>query len=1068
MKKLKFLLIAISFIMAAGVFSACKDADRNSTPDSTPIESTPGDSTPEEVKYTVSFETNGGSSVSAVEITEGEVIRLGDYITSKENAYFYSWCFDEALTERAPSSFVPNADVTLYAEWGEEEKYLLSFETGDGSAIESVLYAPNAYLSAPEDPTLDNYAFAGWYKDAEYTREFTFFGNTMPRRNVTVYAKWTELFAIHFNSMGGSEVASLQGEVGEEVSAPEAPVKENYVFEGWFEDEACMKAYKITKIPEKTLTLYAGWHEQQKDVAIRLHLNNDLAEDVPVSVSGNEGDKLADETAIDQFLVVLSDALKPYFLDETIDAVKNPVYNFNGWTYDAEGKEGFDGTIPQSEGVLDLYATWSRSSMYCEIKFLATDAGENDIVYYVVKNTTIADAIIKEIEEPLQEKYGALGCEVDGFYTSAGLRYVSGQSVVMDMELSPYLYSIDLVYEYVAVTNASNNQVYGYAVKGYDPESTVVSKDMDSLMLTIPEYYDDGENGSRAVLWVYDEAFKDYPITEVHLPKRLMGIGIEAFRNTKITKVEVPSPVFEIDDYAFADCDMLDTVIFKGTSVSWLGSKIFLNTIYEKSMERDDAGFIFFDKNHAIIYGYEGTATEITTPEQANIIAGGAFRGDTVLKKVTLNDKLYLACDRAFEGSALEEVVLGRSFRSIGEYMFKDCVNLTTVTFTYEYNVAYLGTGMFQGCTALESIDLSMLSNLQLLNPYTFYGCTKLSEVKIPRGTTTNTGIVSNFVAVGQYAFAECTSLRTIVFPTSLAMLDSHCFENSAITSLTLTSSLQILGEYAFANCDNLQAINLRAMALLTTIEEGTFKDCDNLRYVILSDYVTEVKDSVFEGCDKLLYVDFGTSASSQLKVIGNRVFAECPSLRKIVLNGVLNADEPVVFGADVFLNAGYTLDDGVFRAPVVYVKAGAPDYSTTSKWKNGNVMYSFVEIYSIAFENTEYATLTIKPIDRAAPTLTLTSPVLQLSASEENKELDLLAYFREIELFTVSDNDSKPEDCDIAITTVKHIANGEETKLSENEGKYDLSAVGTYAITLAASDEFGNTTQVVVQIVVS
>ena len=42
------------------------------------------------------------------------------------------------------------------------------------------------------------------------------------------------------------------------------------------------------------------------------------------------------------------------------------------------------------------------------------------------------------------------------------------------------------------------------------------------------------------------------------------------------------------------------------------------------------------------------------------------------------------------------------------------------------------------------------------------------------------------------------------------------------------------------------------------------------------------------------------------------------------------------------------------------------------------------------------------------------------------------------------------------------------ETTVSAKEGKYDISAIGTYAVTLGASDEFGNTTTITVQIVVS
>ena len=103
-------------------------------------DSSESSSAEQEMFYTVSFETNGGSAVNSVTVKAGETITLGDYIPEKAGFYFYGWSLDEAFTARANNLFVVEENVTLYAEWGTEEKYLLSFETNGGSAIEPVLY----------------------------------------------------------------------------------------------------------------------------------------------------------------------------------------------------------------------------------------------------------------------------------------------------------------------------------------------------------------------------------------------------------------------------------------------------------------------------------------------------------------------------------------------------------------------------------------------------------------------------------------------------------------------------------------------------------------------------------------------------------------------------------------------------------------------------------------------------------------------------------------------------------------------------------------------------------------
>ena len=128
-------------------------------------------------------------------------------------------------------------DTTLpSSESGEQTGYRLSFDSCGGTPVDAVNYAKHAYLVAPEEPTREGYRFDGWYWDAEYTREFIFATNTMPAADITVYAKWTKLYTVTFDSRGGSHVNDVTGEAGEALAAPESPILANYVFDGWFTD----------------------------------------------------------------------------------------------------------------------------------------------------------------------------------------------------------------------------------------------------------------------------------------------------------------------------------------------------------------------------------------------------------------------------------------------------------------------------------------------------------------------------------------------------------------------------------------------------------------------------------------------------------------------------------------------------------------------------------------------------------------------------------------------------------------------------------------------------------------
>ncbi len=67
-------------------------------------------------------------------------------------------------------------------------------------------------------------------------------------------------FTVKFDTDGGSHVDSCKVMHSETVPVPEDPVKEGFVFDGWYLDQACTVEWDIEndKVSE-SMTLYAGW-----------------------------------------------------------------------------------------------------------------------------------------------------------------------------------------------------------------------------------------------------------------------------------------------------------------------------------------------------------------------------------------------------------------------------------------------------------------------------------------------------------------------------------------------------------------------------------------------------------------------------------------------------------------------------------------------------------------------------------------------------------------------------------------------------------------------------------------
>lgn len=145
-----------------------------------------------ETANVVKFVTNEGTAVKSVSVKVGESLDLSDVLTEKDGMYFIGWYLDEELTVPASNHLTPEGNVTLYARWGTEETFTLTFDSQGGSAVAAQEYLGGAYLKAPEAPTNGEMVFGGWYYDADCTEVFNFIGFTMPKKDMTVYAKWVE------------------------------------------------------------------------------------------------------------------------------------------------------------------------------------------------------------------------------------------------------------------------------------------------------------------------------------------------------------------------------------------------------------------------------------------------------------------------------------------------------------------------------------------------------------------------------------------------------------------------------------------------------------------------------------------------------------------------------------------------------------------------------------------------------------------------------------------------------------------------------------------------------------
>lgn len=71
-------------------------------------------------------------------------------------------------------------------------------------------------------------------------------------------------FTVNFDTNGGSHIESVKVMHSQTVDIEEDPVKEGYIFTGWYTDRDCTESFDIeTDTVTAGMTLYAGWEKSE-------------------------------------------------------------------------------------------------------------------------------------------------------------------------------------------------------------------------------------------------------------------------------------------------------------------------------------------------------------------------------------------------------------------------------------------------------------------------------------------------------------------------------------------------------------------------------------------------------------------------------------------------------------------------------------------------------------------------------------------------------------------------------------------------------------------------------------
>ena len=845
--------------------------------------------------YSVSFNVNGGTSVSSQTIEE-------DYLATEPTTERKGYTFDKWDYDFSKPII---KDTTISASWNIiTYNVYYDLNVPSDSISQDVDNSMNVTTYTVEDaitfqtPSRKGYRFTGWDKNIEK--------GTIG--DVSVTASWEAIkydIVYDFGDADSVSKATNNTQNPSKYTIEDAitfaePSRTGYTFIAWDKSIACGTI--------DTQTITASWE------AIKYDIVYDFADADSVSKATNNTQNPS-----------------KYTIE---DAITFAEPSRKGYTFIAWDKSIASGTI----GTQTITASWKIVEYD-----IVYDFGDSKSVSKATNNAqnpskyTIEDAIT--FAEPSRDHYTFVAWNIDKIAPGT----TDTQTIVADWIAEQHTITYVLSNGW---TNSKNN-ITAYTIENqtitlYDAikgeslfcgwyldeecKNHIATIDASTMCdYTLYAYADDsatkGLSIENGIVKGYSGTLTDVVIPSYYKGYNVTSIGSSAFYYCSgLTSIIIPDSVTSIASGAFRGCSGLTNM-----TLPFVGASKTASNGYDQVF-----GYIFgYIINNSSVPGatlqYYSSPKYyyyyITSSIKSVTITGGqipynAFYSCSGLTSVTIGNGVTSIGNFAFEGcSGLTSVTIPDSVTSIGHDAFRGCTGLTSVTLSD--SVTIIDDNSFRNCTGLTSVTIP--DSVTSIGAGAFYNCSKLQNIYITDIAAwcniSGLGRLMDYGSSNKNLYVNNELVTSVTIPDGVTSIPSYAFRNcSGLTNMTIPDSVTSIGSSAFEGCSGLTSIyyaghvaswcgisglgNLMSSSRtlyidenkieghlvipdsVTSIGNSAFAYCTGLTSITIPDSVTSIGSSAFSGCSGLTSVTIPDSVTS----IGDKAFSGCSSLESITI----------------------------------------------------------------------------------------------------------------------------------------------------------------------------------------
>ena len=675
-----------------------------------------------------------------------------------------------------------------------------------------------------------------------------------------------------------SEISTSGYEI---ITLPEAPIKDNYTFKGWYLDkntwnEKLSEDYFINKALTHDINSYAYYEEnaipEPEEYTINFYVDDDIFS--TLETSGNE-------------LIVLP------------QAPKKESYEFVGWFFD---KDTFNNQLKE-----DTYLNKSLDqdiNVYANYLFKEEPVKEFTVTFETCggdKMDSITTSIISS--EPLPTRYGYtfLGWYLEKTYVNkVTFPYEVKQNITLyakwgenlPTSISFVVSAEGVLTEVNGISETNNvviipNQVDNIEVKEIKKELFLNNIYIEKLV--IPETVTTlgyrmcygctnlkEVNLPDNISVIPDYAFEKCTLLEkINIPQSLVQIRNDAFAESGIKEFIAPDSFKEIWGYAFKDCKNLEKVdLNKTTSIgdmsfencTKLSSIVLPNTLVELGTYVFSGCTLLnnikmpsnpIEITNTFIYG-SGYYNDAKNWENGILYVDNYLitTNNDLLNQQSINVKegTIVIAINAFtnNGKNLKSIVLPEGLKIIGSSAFSSLYSLSQINIPSSVisigNNAFGSTDLYKNQSNWENggfyIDNWLLAVKNV----------KMTEFTVKEGTVG----VSDGKSDTSLFPTKATSISSLTLPSTLKYIGNRSFARLKITSLELPETLETMKEGAFMTCAFLESVNLEDCINLKSIGNQAFSNCA-IKEITIPSNVLEMGELIFNhnSVDLLVHCQF-------------------------------------------------------------------------------------------------------------------------------------------------------------------------------------------------------------------